>query len=200
MQKYIASRQRGVDLHPPYPPEWLDDLIVTAVQNMLWQKYPAIGGLQPPSLAQKFAMERQTGEFVQVLDISGNHWIMITKNGCEASTLNVYDSMHGNLPTSAQRLAADLVQCQVPRACHHSAVHLICSGKVEELTVVFSAFATSLCSGQDPTATSYNQGQMRSHLLSVLLSKSIQPFPTRGPRRKIQQPRNWFLCTASVVW
>ena len=68
----------------------------------------------------------------------------------------------------------------------------MCSGKVhEELTVVFLlwVFATSLWSGQDPAATSYIQGPMRSHLLSVLLSKNIQPFPTRGLRCKIQQPR-----------
>ena len=53
--------------------ECLDDLIITAVQNMLQQKYPAVGVLQPPSLAQKLAKEPQTGEFVQVLNIAGNH-------------------------------------------------------------------------------------------------------------------------------
>ena len=90
--------------------EWLDDL--SCVQNMLQRKYPAVGGLQPPLLAQKFAMEPQTGEFVQVLNIASNHWITISTIGCKVSTVNVYDSMHGNLPTSAQRLVADLVQCQ----------------------------------------------------------------------------------------
>ena len=57
--------------------ECLDDLIITAVQNMLQQKYPAVGVLQPPSLVQKLAKEPQTGEFVQVLNIAGNHRITL---------------------------------------------------------------------------------------------------------------------------
>lgn len=136
--------------------EWLDDLSVTAVQNMLRQKYPAIGGLQPPSLAQKFAMEPQTGKFVQVLNVSGNHWITISTIGCEASTLNVYDSMHGNLPTSAQRLVADLVQCQ---ECAITVQYIDVQWQSGETDCgLFAlAFATSLCSGQDPAATSYIQ-------------------------------------------
>ena len=136
-------------------------LFVTAVQNMLRHKYPAVGGLQPPSLAQNFA---------------SNHCITISTIGCKASTVNVYDSMHGNLPTSVQRLVADLVQCPE------------CAITVQYIDVQWQsggtdcgffalAFATSLCSSQDPAATSYNQGQMSTHLLNVLSAENIQLFP-----------------------
>ena len=122
-------------------------------------------------------MEPQTGEFVQVFNVSGNHWITISTIGCEASTLNVYDSMHGNLPTSAQRLVADLVQCR-EHAIKVQYIDVQWQSGGTDCGLFALAFATSLCGGQDPTAISYNQGQMRGHLLSVLLSKKIQPFPT----------------------
>ena len=155
---------------------------------MLQQKYPAVGGLQPPSLVQNYAMEPQTGEFVQVLNIAGNHWITISTIGCKASTVNVYDSMHGNLSTSAQRLVAHLVQClECPITVQYIDVQWQSGGT--DCSLFALAFATSLHTSQDPAATSYNQGQMRTHLLNVLSSKNIQPFPVQGLRHKIQQPR-----------
>ena len=75
----------------------LDDEIIAVVQNMLKRKYPAVGGLQSPSLGEKFAMEPQAGEFVQVLNVSNNHWITISTIGCEMLAVNVYDSQHGYL-------------------------------------------------------------------------------------------------------
>ena len=56
-------------------------------------------------------MEPQVGEFVQVLNVDC-HWITISTTGCEASMVNVYDSLHGSLSTRTQRLVADLMQSQ----------------------------------------------------------------------------------------
>ena len=57
---------------------WLDDDVITACQNLLHEQYPAVGGLQPTALSQKFAMGPPTGDFVQVLNVSGSHWIIIS--------------------------------------------------------------------------------------------------------------------------
>ncbi len=52
---------------------WLDDQIVKATQDLLKRTYPAVKGLQPPSLGEMFAMEPQPFEFVQVLNNHKNH-------------------------------------------------------------------------------------------------------------------------------
>ena len=72
--------------------EWLDDAIITAAQYSLKSQHPAIGGLQPPVLATKLAMKPQTGEFVQILNIQRNHWMLVSTVGCQMGHVNVYDS------------------------------------------------------------------------------------------------------------
>ena len=64
-------------------------------------KYPHISGLQSLVLAEKFAFIPQPDEFVQILNVSSNHWILISTIGCPPATVNVYDSLHGTLPARA---------------------------------------------------------------------------------------------------
>ena len=63
--------------------QWLDDAIISASQNLLKNQYPAVGSLQPPILASNLAMEPQIGEFVQVLNLHENHWIVVSTIGCQ---------------------------------------------------------------------------------------------------------------------
>ena len=51
--------------------EWLDDDIVNVTEFMLIQQHQEVhvGGLQSTVLPEKFAMEPQSGEFVQILNI-----------------------------------------------------------------------------------------------------------------------------------
>ena len=124
---------------------------------------------------------------MQVLNVANSHWITISTIGCEDSTVNVYDSLHGYLTSRTQRLVADLVQCR-NRAIKLQYCDVQWQSGANDCGLFALAFATSLCSGQNPATTSYNEGQMRSYLLDGLVSGDIQPFPTRGPRRKIQRP------------
>ena len=68
--------------------EWLNHDFITACQNLLHQQYPTLG-LQDPAFAQTFAMEPQAGEFVQIINTNGNHWIKMLTIGCSASSVSV---------------------------------------------------------------------------------------------------------------
>ena len=48
------------------------------------------------------------------------------------------------------------------------------------------AFATSICCGEDPTALSYQQRDMRTHLFRCIDSGEMTTFPTRS---KIRRPK-----------
>ena len=89
---------------------WVDDLIISAAQNLLKIQNPHIGSLQFPLLANTMALEPQGGEFIQILNINGNHWITISSIGCEPGHINVYDSLHTNrLPADTKKVVADLL-------------------------------------------------------------------------------------------
>jgi hypothetical protein len=131
----------------------LDDEIIAVIQNMLKQKHPAVGGLQSRSFGQKFAMEPQVGGFVQVLNVSNNHWITISTIGCEAFAGKVCDSLHGYLPSRTPRLVADLMQSQ-DRAIKVQYCDVQWQSGGSDCGLFALAFATSLCSGiQQPLAT-----------------------------------------------
>ena len=70
----------------------------------------------------------------------------------------------------------------VPRVFHHSAIHWCAVANW-----LRSFYFSSLCSGQEPAATSYNQGQMRGHFLNVWLSENII---TRGLKFSNQEWTN----------
>jgi hypothetical protein len=59
------------------PGMWLDDEIVAATQHLLSLQYPAVGGLQPPVVVTSLSIEPQTHEFVQVVNVANNHWIVL---------------------------------------------------------------------------------------------------------------------------
>ena len=86
---------------------------------MLKQQHPVVGGLQSTTLAKSFAMEPQTGEFVQILNINDNHWIAVSTIGCQPSTINVYDSLHGYLPKHEQKVVADIMMSPLPYHTSH---------------------------------------------------------------------------------
>ena len=61
--------------------------------------------------------------------------------------------MDGNLPTSTQRLVAELVQCQ-ERAITVQCIDVQWQSGGTDCGLFALAFATSLCSNQDTAATS----------------------------------------------
>ncbi len=155
---------------------WLDDEIVKATQTLLKRTYPAVEGLQPPSLGEQFGIEPQPFEFVQVLNDHGKHWITVFTIGCEASSINVFDSLHGKLSPHTERLVADILQSQ-DCAIRVNCINVQWQSGVNDCGLFALAFAASLSAGQDPATISYDQRQMRAHLLTCLGSNVIRPFP-----------------------
>ena len=51
-----------------------------------------LGGLQPPYLWQKQQFKEVQGQFVHILNAYKSRWICVSNTGCEANTINVYDS------------------------------------------------------------------------------------------------------------
>ena len=114
---------------------WLDDSLISLGQNMLLKQHPQINGLQSTLLGQNFSFSPMPFEFVQILHEKGNHWITISTIGCPASTVNVYDSLHGTLSMHNQGVIADILQTQ--KEFIFFSIKM-CSGKAIYMTVACS--------------------------------------------------------------
>ena len=162
--------------------EWLDDSIITVTQSILKQQFPHVNGLQPTILGESLSMEPQPNGFVQIVCVRGNHWICLSTIGCQPSTMNVYDSLHGRLDLLTKKIVADLVQSKENEIEILYADVQRQSG-ASDCGLFALAFATSVCYGDYPAASSYTQSEMREHLLSCIKKGQIVRFPQRTKRR-----------------
>ena len=168
---------------------WLDDKIMDLGQAMLKKQHPHINGLQSVVLADKLAFTPQTEEFVQVMNINGNHWIVISTVGCKPATINVYDSLHGRLPSHAKIVIADLLRSQ--EAHHEIAINYMdvqWQSNGSDCGLFALANTVMLCNAMNPTKFTFDQGQMRKHLADCIKTGRLTVFPIRGQRRKISHP------------
>ena len=73
---------------------WIADKQIDHAQAMLVNQFSNIGGLQPVCVFKPEGCQRVgTPEniFVQILNVSGNHWITVSDIGCPKDTAVVYD-------------------------------------------------------------------------------------------------------------
>lgn len=73
--------------------KWLTDSLINAGKTLLRKAYPHIGGLQSKCLGETSSFEIQRGEFVQLLNIAGCHWITASSIGCRPGEVHIYNSM-----------------------------------------------------------------------------------------------------------
>ena len=73
--------------------KWVINNIINGCQQLLSNEYPHIRGLTNTSLNETLTFTIQKGEFVQVLNVSGCHWITISTLECQQGVVNVYDSI-----------------------------------------------------------------------------------------------------------
>ena len=92
---------------------WLTDKIITAAQMLILQHFPKVSGLQPPTLQKVFAFHVHCGEFVQIINISNNHWCVVSTVGCDSGVINVYGSLpKRTIPDKTIHLIGSLVSCK----------------------------------------------------------------------------------------
>ena len=164
--------------------EWLDDLIICAAQSLLQHQYPHIGGFQNTLLAEMLAMIPPTQEFIQIINVYGDHWITIFNMGCtDSSSIKVFNSLGGRLPGSKKKVVADLLQCKRKTITiqYENVQKQLGSSDCGCFAL---AYATSLCCGIEPSKELYDQKAMRLHLLQAISNQKLTPFPTKGKRQQ----------------
>lgn len=170
--------------------EWLCDEVINATQLLLKNQHPNIGGFQSTLLANILAMDPQGNrEFVQILNVQNNHWILISTVGCPPSTINVYDSMHLSLSPRLKKLVADLMQSPSEKiVIRYRDVQWQSGGS--DCGLFALAFATSLCLGIDPVSVTFVQSEMRPHLLFCIEKQVMSMFPYKHRNSNLKTTSN----------
>ena len=84
---------------------WLDDGHIDHAQALLSHQYPQIGGFQSACVFEPDGCQqvgKPKGHFVQILNLSGNHWATVSNINCPKDTVAVYDSMNNSPPKAGK--------------------------------------------------------------------------------------------------
>ncbi len=161
---------------------WLDDQIINAAQSLLKQQHSRVGGFQAPSLSACLSMLPPDKEFVQVVNVCGNHWLALSTIGCQQSAIRIYDSMGGRLPKATLKLVADLLQSG-DKAITIEFVDVQQQRGSNDCGLFALAFIASICCGVEPSTVTYQQNAMRQHLLACIEGNEMKPFPSTSGRK-----------------
>ena len=99
--------------------------------------------------------------------------------------IQVFDSVHDNISSDTVNQICSIV-CSQKKSITIEIMDVVKQSGSTDCGLFALAFATSLCHGEVPVERRYKQGELRTHLRSVLEcnSPSRQPFPS-SYRRKI---------------
>ena len=83
---------------------WLNDNHISAGLKLLKEKYPEQNGLLSTQLlAKKLEWNSNNKDFVQVVHVSGNHWVCTSNKFSAPGVCDVYDSMSPSLSPTLSR-------------------------------------------------------------------------------------------------
>ena len=164
------------------PAGWLTDNIITAAQLLILQHFPGMSGLQPPTLHEVCAFEVHTGEFLQIINISNNHWCVVSTIGCEDGVVNVYDSLYSSVSDSTIRLIAGMVSCSAPELVVKM-MDVEKQSNGSDCGVLAIAYVFDICSRLNPCTARFDHKNIRKHLVMCLENCRFSRFPLLGTRK-----------------
>ena len=162
---------------------WLNDKVIAAAQMIMLQHFPSMAGLQPPALQRVFAFHVHCGAFVQIINVTNNHWCVVSKVGCDSGVVNVYDNLtKKRLPKKTVRLIASLL-FSAASTLEMRMMDIARQSNGFDCGVLAIAYAFDICSGLDPCSVSFHSNNIQQHLLTCLEQCQLSQFPVLQERK-----------------
>ncbi|XP_065060557.1 uncharacterized protein LOC135687817 [Rhopilema esculentum] len=160
---------------------WLNDRIINAVQFILKKQFPLIEGFQDTLLQKKHQFKVMSGEFVQIINKSGNHWMTLSTLGINhQGSIKIFDSMNSKvLNQEIKGIIASVIMTK-NRVIHVKVENVQQQPDSYNCGLFAIAFATHLCFHQNPRCLQFDVSKMRNHLFKCLEAKRLGPFPLSG--------------------
>ena len=141
-------------------------------------------------------------DFVQIINVSGQHWVCASNMNCPPGVVDVYDSIPA-YSIGSQSLHLQLAA--ILRTQFH--IHFMdvqCQSGGSDCGLFAIANATALCGGLDPHLQNFEQSKMREHLKKCFLENRLEFFPESqrrlGQHRFVATKPVDVFCTCRLTW
>ena len=115
---------------------------------------------------------------MQVINVRGNHWCVVSIVGCEEEIVHVYDSMCSRASVS------DGIVCVIAKMMFSTALELdikvmdvAWQANGSDCGVLSIAYVFDLCCGRNPCSVVYDPAKIREHLAVCLKECCVRQFP-----------------------
>ena len=171
--------------------KWLSDAHIHAVNSLLRKQYPDQNGLKSTLHLQfKLQWSSTPDDFIQIINVNGQHWVCASNVLCSPGVVEVYDSIpsYSIGSQSLHRQLAAIIRTR-ERQFHVRFVDVQRQSGGSDCGLFATAFATALCNGQDPHLLSFEQSEMREHLKECFVTNKLVNFPESRRRRRLGRQR-----------
>lgn len=174
--------------------QWLDDRHIDRAQKILHKQFPNIDGFQSVLL---FSSQKQrqitvpNNHFIQILNVSGNHWVTVSNIGCKDAEINFYDSIYRkpSVPCECLQQITSIFNFSMPNIKLHFPDIKKQTG-TDDCGLFAIAVAVALCSNLVPETCDWNQSEMRHHLITCFDQDNFTLFPSLPRCRSYAPPGN----------
>ena len=169
--------------------EWLSDEHINHAQALLAKQCPQIDGFQAPSIfcpegGQNVGTPKKN--FVQIMNVTGDHWITVSNVGCGNDEAMIYDSLYKDFSPSVKPKFVKQMAYMVQPTSKKMTLWWgdIQKQKGSDDCGLFAiAVATCLAFGILPEECSWEQDAMHNHLCECFEKGFISPFPVSSTKR-----------------
>ena len=171
--------------------QWINDNIINVAQTMIKRNVPSINGFQHTQLGKKlqFKIIDSKSPFIQILHVSGNHWVVVSNINCSKDVINIYDSLntHVNKATLYQLFTFFKPQTRLVKL---GLVNIQKQTNNCDCGLFAIAVAFELAAGNDPLSQKFITNEMRHHVINCFEKGEIQLFPKEIVKRRVQSQYN----------
>ena len=167
------------DVNQLFGDDWLTDKHVNAFNKLAHDQFPFLNGFQDQlTLVTSHLPYRSPSlDFIQIINISNQHWVCASNVLCMADTVEIYDSKpcHSiGAATLHTQIAKILKVREKSFDLRHIDVQRQKGGS--DCALFAMANAVTLCLGGDPHITGYMQKDLRPHLVNCFKAQKLNSF------------------------
>ncbi|CAC5424291.1 Protein mono-ADP-ribosyltransferase PARP15 [Mytilus coruscus] len=159
------------------PEYWLEDIEIELAMHLVKNNHPNIDGLQPVTVALAEGYKKPKGPFIQIINVSGQHWVTLSNIGCPRNNVRVFDSWKRHLQGDTKRAIFAIMD----RDSKGQVFVDLCQFQRQRNDADCGCFAAAsmvaIANGMEPSKLIWDTRTLRSHFVQCLNQSQMKPFP-----------------------
>ena len=108
---------------------------------------------------------------------------MLSTIGCVEGEVNLYDSYYTSTSSNTDTTIAHLLRCK-KQSITINTVGVTKQKGTQDCALFAISFLTAICFSHDPSMITFDQDEMRPHLINCFEKRKMTPFPFKTKRKK----------------